>query len=82
MRRTVELSCRTSVGVALAVLMVAGCATGFTDEGDLETSPVPDQQESDGEVKTAIVALLANISPEVARQRLRETGGFVRKAIG
>ena len=39
-------------------------------------------QESDGEVKTAIVAVLANISPEVARQRLRETGGFVRKAIG
>src|SRR5678815_5329282 len=29
-------------------------------------------QESDGEVKTAIVALLANVSPEVARQRLRE----------
>jgi N-acetylmuramic acid 6-phosphate (MurNAc-6-P) etherase len=39
-------------------------------------------QESDGEVKTAIVALLANVSPEVARQRLRATGGFVRKAIG
>lgn len=39
-------------------------------------------QESDGEVKTAIVALLANVPPEVARQRLRATGGFVRKAIG
>jgi N-acetylmuramic acid 6-phosphate etherase len=39
-------------------------------------------QESDGEVKTAIVAALANVSPEVARQRLLETGGFVRKAIG
>jgi N-acetylmuramic acid 6-phosphate etherase len=39
-------------------------------------------QESDGEVKTAIVAVLANITPDVARQRLRETGGFVRKAIG
>ena len=35
-----------------------------------------------GEVKTAIVAVLANVSPEVARQRLHETGGFVRKAIG
>ena len=39
-------------------------------------------QESDSEVKTAIVAVLADILPEVARQRLRETGGFVRKAIG
>lgn len=35
-----------------------------------------------GEVKTAIVATLAGISPEQARIRLRETVGFVRKAIG
>ena len=35
-----------------------------------------------GEVKTATVAVLADVSPEVARQRLRGTGGFVRKAIG
>lgn len=35
----------------------------------------------DGEVKTAIVAVLSGISPEQARQRLQETGGFVRKAI-
>jgi N-acetylmuramic acid 6-phosphate etherase len=35
-----------------------------------------------GEVKTAIVAVLAGISPEMARVRLRETGGFVRNAIG
>jgi N-acetylmuramic acid 6-phosphate etherase len=34
-----------------------------------------------GEVKTAIVAALAGISPEQARTRLQETGGFVRKAI-
>jgi len=39
-------------------------------------------QESDGEVKTAIVAVLADVPPEAARQRLRGTGGFVRKAIG
>ena len=39
-------------------------------------------QDCDGEVKTAIVAVLANVSPQVARQRLHETGGFVRKAIG
>ena len=36
----------------------------------------------DGEVKTAIVAVLAGISPELARIRLHETGGYVRKAIG
>jgi N-acetylmuramic acid 6-phosphate etherase len=36
----------------------------------------------DGEVKTAIVAILAGISPERARIRLQETRGYVRKAIG
>jgi len=35
-----------------------------------------------GEVKTAIVAVLGAISPEAARIRLQETGGFVRNAIG
>jgi N-acetylmuramic acid 6-phosphate etherase len=35
-----------------------------------------------GEVKTAIVAILAEVSPEIARIKLHETGGYVRKAIG
>ncbi len=35
-----------------------------------------------GEVKTAIVAVLAQLTPELARTRLREAGGYVRKAIG
>jgi N-acetylmuramic acid 6-phosphate etherase len=35
-----------------------------------------------GEVKTAIVAVLAGVSPELARIRLHKTGGYVRKAIG
>lgn len=35
-----------------------------------------------GEVKTAIVAVLAEVSPEIARIRLNERGGYVRKAIG
>ena len=39
-------------------------------------------QACGGEVKTAIVAVLADVPPEVARQRLNDTGGFVRKAIG
>lgn len=34
-----------------------------------------------GEIKTTIVAVLAGISPQQARKRLQETGGFVRKAI-
>lgn len=38
-------------------------------------------QACDGEVKTAIVARLANVTPEAARERLRETGGYVRKAV-
>ena len=39
-------------------------------------------QVCDGEVKTAIVTVLADISPVLARQRLHEIGGFVRRAIG
>jgi N-acetylmuramic acid 6-phosphate etherase len=35
----------------------------------------------DGEVKTAIVAALAGVSPEAARARLVATGGNVRGAI-
>jgi N-acetylmuramic acid 6-phosphate etherase len=35
-----------------------------------------------GEVKTAIVATLAGVSPELARIRLRQENGYVRKAIG
>ena len=34
-----------------------------------------------GEVKTAIVAVLTGVSPELARFRLHQTGGYVRKAI-
>jgi N-acetylmuramic acid 6-phosphate etherase len=37
--------------------------------------------EAGGEVKTAIVALLAGIEPEAARQRLAEAGGVVRRAL-
>lgn len=38
-------------------------------------------QRCDGEVKTAIVAHLAQLSPHAARQRLAETDGVVRRAI-
>lgn len=34
-----------------------------------------------GEVKTAIVAVLAKVTPDSARTRLQKTHGFVRKAI-
>jgi N-acetylmuramic acid 6-phosphate etherase len=37
---------------------------------------------SDGEVKTAIVAGLAHVSPDAARARLRDRGGVVRAALG
>ncbi len=39
-------------------------------------------QACDGEVKTAIVAVLANTSPQEARARLHANNGYVRKAIG
>jgi N-acetylmuramic acid 6-phosphate etherase len=35
----------------------------------------------DGEVKTAIVVARANLSPEMARRRLMDAGGHLRKAI-
>ena len=38
-------------------------------------------EASNGEVKTALVMLLANVSSEEARQRLMRSGGFVRKAL-
>lgn len=37
--------------------------------------------QCNGEVKTAIVSHLAQVTPEQARARLRETDGVVRKAI-
>lgn len=52
-------------------------ATGVSLEGATKIL-----QACNSEVKTAIVAVLANVPPEVARQKLRMTGGFVRKAIG
>jgi N-acetylmuramic acid 6-phosphate etherase len=36
---------------------------------------------TDNEVKTAIVAALGNITPEIARQRLAASGGVVRAAL-
>jgi N-acetylmuramic acid 6-phosphate etherase len=38
-------------------------------------------QACDGEVKTAIVAVLAGVSPDEARKRLTVSGGYVRRAI-
>ena len=38
-------------------------------------------QQCDGEVKTAIVAQLAKLTPEMARQRLGDNKGVVRNAI-
>ncbi|MFM8323594.1 MAG: N-acetylmuramic acid 6-phosphate etherase, partial [Pirellulaceae bacterium] len=35
----------------------------------------------DGEVKTAVVAARANLPPEMARGRLRDAGGHLRRAI-
>ena len=39
-------------------------------------------QACSGEVTTAIVAVLAGVSPEEARQRLNRSGGYVRRALG
>jgi N-acetylmuramic acid 6-phosphate etherase len=47
---------------------------GLDQAGDL-------LQACDGEVKTAIVAVLAGVSPNEARKLLNVSGGFVRRAI-
>jgi N-acetylmuramic acid 6-phosphate etherase len=39
-------------------------------------------EECGGELKTALVARLAGVSPERARERLRTAGGQVRRALG
>jgi len=67
----------TNIKLRQRARRIVGDATGLTLEQATQIL-----QESDGEVKTAIVAALANVSPVVARQRLLKTGGFVRKAIG
>ncbi len=51
-------------------------ATGATENAALEMLTL-----CNGETRTAIVALLAVVSPEVARTRLAKAGGFVRKAL-
>jgi N-acetylmuramic acid 6-phosphate etherase len=38
-------------------------------------------QECDGEVKTAIVSLLADVTPQEARERLKAASGVVRQAL-
>lgn len=51
-------------------------ATGFP-----QTDSDRALQESGGEVKTAIVALLAEVEPDKARQRLKSAGGNIRDAL-
>jgi len=38
-------------------------------------------EQCNGEVKTAIVAILAEVSPQQARRRLAAAGGMVRRAL-
>jgi N-acetylmuramic acid 6-phosphate etherase len=38
-------------------------------------------EKADGKVKTALVMLLANVDKKTAEKRLKETGGFIAKAI-
>lgn len=67
----------TNIKLRQRALRIVASATGLglAQAGEL-------LQASEGEVKTAIVAELAGIPPELARERLRKTGGYVRKAIG
>jgi N-acetylmuramic acid 6-phosphate etherase len=66
----------TNIKLRQRALRIVASATGLGLEqaGEL-------LQACDGEVKTTIVAELAGVSPKMARERLRETGGYVRKAV-
>ncbi len=66
----------TNLKLRQRALRIVASATGLNlqQAGEL-------LQSCEGEVKTAIVAELARISPDMARERLRETGGYVRKAV-
>lgn len=50
--------------------------------GATEAEAADQLARCDGEVKTAIVAQVCGISPEIARRRLDECGGHLRQAIG
>lgn len=49
--------------------------------GQDEVTALDALERSSGETRTAIVALLAGVSPAEARERLSKAGGFVRKAL-
>ncbi len=49
--------------------------------GQDENSALEALEQCGGETRTAIVALLAGVTPQEARERLGKAGGFVRKAI-
>jgi N-acetylmuramic acid 6-phosphate etherase len=49
--------------------------------GQDEVAAMEALEASGGETRTAIVALLAGVTPDAARERLRQANGFVRKAI-
>lgn len=49
--------------------------------GQDENSALEALEKCGGETRTAIVALMAGVTPQEARERLGKAGGFVRKAI-
>lgn len=49
--------------------------------GHDEATALEELTNCNGETRTAIVALLAGVTPEVARTRLANSGGFVRRAL-
>lgn len=55
-------------------IVAQACELSVEQAGDI-------LQACDGEVKTAIVAVLADLSPQEARQRLLQVGGVVRAAL-
>ena len=71
-----KLVARARRVIAQAYAMVRPEAPPLSEEDITRTLA-----QCDGEVKTAIVSLLAGVSPEEARKRLKAAGGVVRRAI-
>lgn len=67
----------TNIKLRQRALRIVAEATGlgWDEAGEL-------LEACEGEVKTAIVAVLADVSPSEARKRLMVSGGYVRRAIG
>ena len=71
----------TNVKLRARAQRIVALATESTDQRISEKEAGVLLEQCNGEVKTAIVSMLAELSPKEARQRLATAGGIIRKAL-